>query len=388
MNATTNPAYRPQPPALSGALDAATFAQLMADVGLMQSGANAETGTHIAVAVSGGADSMCLTLLAHQWAAALNGRVTALTVDHGLRAGSADEAQQVKRWLDASDIAHHTLEWKQASEKTGSVQARAREARYQLMTDWCRENRVTTLLVAHHLEDQGETFLMRMAKGSSLMGLAAMAPRRQMDGVDIVRPLLAVPRARLGATLQAMGQSWIEDPSNTNPAFERVRVRRLMAALEMHENIAPARFAAAASGAGRLRRQVETLGDVFLARHGCQHGGGWMVSLAAFLDLPGPLQHHLLGRLIVDTGGGQYAPRQAKVERLRDWIQGQTRGSARTLGGVRIGRKTGETGTKLLFQPEGERRKKAVSLVETGKLPYINEGSSVAPCTPLPQPHL
>ena len=131
-------------------------------------------GGDVAVAVSGGADSMALCLLAQGWAKAQGVRLFALTVDHGLRADAAAEARQVGQWLSGHDIEHHVLGHEDPPPRA-NIQAWARELRYRLMEDWCAQHGVPLLLVAHHLEDQAETLLLRLARGSGVDGLAAMA---------------------------------------------------------------------------------------------------------------------------------------------------------------------------------------------------------------------
>ncbi|HEC14169.1 MAG TPA: tRNA lysidine(34) synthetase TilS, partial [Rhodospirillales bacterium] len=140
---------------------------------LMEAFAPFEAAPHIAVAVSGGPDSMGLCLLCDRWARDRGGWVTALSVDHGLRAASAEEALRVGRWMERLGIAHQTLVWPGDKPSSG-IQAAARTARYKLMNGWCRDAGVLHLLLAHHRRDQAETFLMRLGRGSGPDGLAAM----------------------------------------------------------------------------------------------------------------------------------------------------------------------------------------------------------------------
>src|SRR5689334_12818293 len=162
-----------------------------------------EVNPELAVAVSGGADSLALALLADRWARACGGRVTALTVDHGLRPEAAREARQVGRWLKASGIRHVILRWsppamkKTATARLANLQAAARDARYELLCGWCRQHAVLHLLLAHHRDDQAETLLLRLARGSGLDGLAAMAPLVERSAVRLLRPLLAVPKTAI-----------------------------------------------------------------------------------------------------------------------------------------------------------------------------------------------
>jgi tRNA(Ile)-lysidine synthase len=179
----------------------------------------------IAVAVSGGSDSMALALLLDEWASHREARIEAITVDHGLRAESAAESEQVGGWLAARRVTRHTiLRWTGPKPEAG-IQAAARDARYRLMIEHCRAQGVLHLCLAHHLDDQVETRAMRAARQSGPAGLAGMSAIREWGGVRLLRPLLGIAKQQLQATLKVRGQGWIEDPSNRNPAFERVRLR-------------------------------------------------------------------------------------------------------------------------------------------------------------------
>ena len=180
----------------------------------------------ICVAVSGGRDSMSLLLLLNRWKQ-LNVRapkITAVSVDHALRKESEFECKTIKSWCNELEIEHHTLNWEGIKPST-SVQQKAREARYKLLIDFCNQNKIKALIVAHHLEDQIETFFMRLARGSGIDGLKSMQYRRVQSGVDIVRPLLNIQKNRLLETLINFNQEWIDDPSNLDDRYERVRVR-------------------------------------------------------------------------------------------------------------------------------------------------------------------
>ena len=167
---------------------------------------------------------MALMLLADRWARARGGRAWGLTVDHGLRPESADEARTVGSWLGARAIPHEILRWAGPKPVSG-IQEAAREARYRLLAAWCRRHFCLHLLAAHHLEDQIETHLIRRRAGSGIDGLAGMSAVRELRGCRLVRPLLAVPRERLAALLAAEGQPFLRDPSNLDPVFERARLR-------------------------------------------------------------------------------------------------------------------------------------------------------------------
>ncbi|HEC90979.1 MAG TPA: tRNA lysidine(34) synthetase TilS [Alphaproteobacteria bacterium] len=292
-----------------------------------------ESAPHIAVAVSGGGDSLALLLLADEWARALGGRATALSVDHGLRAGSADELSKLNGWLEGLAIEHRILTWTGAKHATG-IQAAARDARYALMSAWCREKGVLHLFIAHTLEDQAETFLMRLARGSGVNGLAAMPGVTERFGLRLLRPLLSVPKARLRALLGARGQDWIEDPSNRDNAYERVRVRRLMPDLAAVGLDAEALSATVARMAG-ARMALEGAACELIARSAFFHPAGFVrLDRNAIIAAPGEVALHVLGRVLMVAGGGNHKPRRRKLKRL--WAALGRKDISLTLGGCRV----------------------------------------------------
>ena len=182
----------------------------------------------LGIAVSGGADSVALLLLAH---AAWPGAVSAATVDHGMRAEATDEARQVAGLCATLSVPHATLT-ADAAGATGNRQHWARATRYRLLADWAARGRIAAVAVAHHADDVAETFLMRAARGAGVRGLAAMPAVRVLDrsAVLLVRPLLGWRRAELAAVVANAGIAAILDPSNGDPRFNRARVRRLLGA--------------------------------------------------------------------------------------------------------------------------------------------------------------
>src|SRR5213082_72360 len=186
----------------------------------------------IILAVSGGPDSIALMWLAARWRRALarGPRLVAITVDHGLRAEAAREAREVKRLARSLDLPHRTLRWNGAKPKTG-LPAAARAARYRLLAQAARQSHATHILTAHTRDDQAETLLMRMLRGSGITGLGAMLRQSPRDGIVLARPLLQIPKARLVATLRKARIDFADDPTNRDTAFTRPRLRELMPAL-------------------------------------------------------------------------------------------------------------------------------------------------------------
>jgi tRNA(Ile)-lysidine synthase len=295
-----------------------------------------ESRPRIAVAVSGGSDSMALTLLAADWSKRHGGEIIAVTVDHGLRAEAATEARQVGRWLRQWRVGHRVLRWHPPTDLAGGVQAAARDARYRLLTDWCRRHRILHLAVAHQREDQAETFLLRLARGSGLDGLAAMAPVAERDGVRLIRPLLPVTRARLRATLTAARQPWIDDPSNENPAHARVRMRRLMPALAA-DGLDAARLAATATHLGRARAILDDqVAALFAAAAAVFPAGYVRLDLDRLQSASTEVALRALAHCLLTVGGAGYAPRLERLERLHRAIRDGRLGGGATLAGCRV----------------------------------------------------
>ncbi|WP_260924487.1 tRNA lysidine(34) synthetase TilS [Novosphingobium sp. 9] len=179
----------------------------------------------LAVAISGGPDSTALLLLAH---AALPGRVEAATVDHGLRAASADEAADVAALCERLGVPHRTL---RVTVAPGNVQSEARAARYAALADWIEDRRLAVLTTAHHADDQAETLLMRLNRASGVAGLAGTRAQGVVPGtkdLGLLRPLLGWRRADLAQVVTAAGVAAAQDPSNADPRFDRVRMRQAL----------------------------------------------------------------------------------------------------------------------------------------------------------------
>src|SRR5580692_8460390 len=215
----------------------------------------------IVLAVSGGPDSIALMWLAARWRRALTRgpRLVAVTVDHGLRAEAAGEARNVKRLAHALDLPHRTMRWTGAKPKTG-LPAAARAARYGLLARAARESGATHILTAHTRDDQAETLLMRLLRGSGIAGLAAMAPVTEREGVLLARPFLNVSKSQLVATLRKAKVGFADDPTNRDVNFTRPRIRAVMPVLAAEGGDAR-NLARLASRLARANAAVEVLVD-------------------------------------------------------------------------------------------------------------------------------
>lgn len=271
----------------------------------------------IVLAVSGGPDSVALMWLAARWRRALaqGPRLVAVTVDHGLRAEAAREARDVKRLARSLDLPHHTLRWSGPKPRTG-VPAAARAARYRLLAQAARRHGATHILTAHTRDDQAETLLMRMLRGSGIAGLSAMARETERDGILLTRPLLDISKARLMATLKKARIGFADDPTNRDPSFTRPRLRALMPMLAEEGGDARnlARLAARIARANSALELLVDAAEHYLAlKSEDSHGTGFDAPL--FAVMPEEVRLRLLKRAI-DRIGHEGPAELGKVETL------------------------------------------------------------------------
>lgn len=296
----------------------------------------------LAIAVSGGPDSTALLWIAAQWRKSRKSGpdLLALTVDHGLRKESSREANAVRALAKKLGVAHRTLRWTGNKPKTG-LQEKARDARYELLATAAKKAGARTLLTAHTLDDQAETVLLRLLRGSGPAGLQGMAERSPCPGapwLTLARPLLAIPKARLIATLKTAEVDFAEDPSNRDPRHARPRLRALLPHLEA-EGLSAARLSLLAIRLQRaedaLRRSVaDALSRVSRTPWG--EGARIVFDREAFARLPAEIAIRLLGKAIVHAGNGPVELR--KLETLFEKIAGPA-GFRGTLAGALVTQK-------------------------------------------------
>ena len=263
------------------------------------------TSPALLLAVSGGPDSTALMWLAVRWRAELNRgpKLVAVTVNHGLRPEAADEARAVARFARRLGIAHRTLRWTGKKPATG-LQEAARAARYRLLAAAARKAGASVALTAHTLDDQAETVLIRLARGSGLTGLSGMRRSRPVTdaGLMLVRPLLGIPKSRLIATLRAENIAFAEDPSNRDPRFTRARLRGLMPKLE-EEGLDAPRLALLAGRLARAEEAIRETADAAYDTFGKPIDRRIEFDAADALNLiPDEIALRLLGRAIGEFG--------------------------------------------------------------------------------------
>jgi tRNA(Ile)-lysidine synthase len=262
-----------------------------------------KTASVLLIAVSGGPDSVALMWLLARWRKTLAQPpdLIAATVNHGLRPEAAREARDVKQLADQLGLPHRTLRWTGEKPATG-LPAAAREARYRLLAKAARRSGAQHILMAHTRDDQAETVLMRMARGSGLAGLSAMAREAARDGVVVVRPLLDVPKARLIATLNEAGIAFAIDPTNADPDFTRPRLRALMPTLAA-EGFDSRNLARLATRLARANTALELMVDgAERYLHTITDPARAGVDAAAFASLADEIRIRLLLRMINRVG--------------------------------------------------------------------------------------
>ena len=325
----------------------------------------------LVLAVSGGPDSTALLVLAARWRDALKAppKLIAITVDHGLRKESKAEAAAVARLARKLKVAHRTLHWRGRKPASGLQQA-ARAARYRLLSEAARKAGSTHILTAHTLDDQAETVLIRMSRGSGMTGLAAMARISSVPGNDeskLVRPLLDIPKSHLLATLRAAKIAFADDPSNRDPRFTRARLRGLMPQLAQ-EGLDARRLALLARRLKRADTAIEAVVNQAMdflaveapAPHAMAFEGG------GFVILPAEITLRLLGRAI--TRVGDEGPVElAKLEALKAALD-----AALTAGNGRFRRSLAGAlvtlaGGKITVERAPPRRRKSLTTHRRGR---------------------
>ena len=293
-----------------------------------------------AVAVSGGGDSLALMHLLAGWAEARGlANPIVLIVDHALRDGSAGEARKAAAAAKKAGLAAHILTRKGARPKSG-IEALARDARYGLMGRWLKRHGIAHLYVGHTLDDQAETFLLRLGRGSGLDGLSAMRalapfPVPEFEDLTLVRPLLRVGRTELRAYLKDRRQEWLEDPMNSEARFARSRIRALMPLLEA-AGLSSARIADAAAHLARARGALELVTEAVLARAARPDGQRVILDGKALAAAPREMGLRALAALLMAVSGETYRPRFEALERLFDRLAQGKLGGGATLHGCRL----------------------------------------------------
>lgn len=281
-----------------------------------------DTKHGLGVAVSGGSDSLALLVLLAEWGQRYGRPIYAATVDHGLRPEASDEAAYVARVCADLGVAHETLPWADRPE-SGNLPDLARRARYRLLASWAERNDIGCVAVAHTMNDQAETFLMRLGREAGVDGLAAMAGHWRDGRVVFCRPALQVSRAELRDALTARNITWIEDPTNHDPSFDRARARRILDQLSD--------LGITARGLSRVSEHLAEVRTslywyVFLAAqsHLRFHSGDVFVTRKGFRTVTRDVARRLIQQILMWISGADYVPRGRAMDLMLEAIRGGT----------------------------------------------------------------
>jgi len=286
------------------------------------------------------------------------GPMLVATVDHGLRPEARAEAEQVAAWAEAAGLAHRILTWAGVKPRT-QVQEIARNVRYDLLFGLAREVGASSVLTGHTLDDQAETVLMRLTRGTGVAGLAGMRPRSALHGITLVRPFLALRKARLVATCRAEGWPFLDDPSNVDPRYARARLRRLMPLME-REGLTPERLATLAARARRAEDAHEVrITAVIEAAYVATGEGRIEIDGAILRAEPDHIMLGVVTRAIASVAKALTRP--VRLDRFEARILGDLRDALDrsealriTLGGALIDLRVGG---RLILTPEPQRRR-------------------------------
>ncbi|PZO67727.1 MAG: tRNA lysidine(34) synthetase TilS [Paracoccus denitrificans] len=296
-------------------------------------------GAALGIAVSGGSDSTALMHLAAAWGARNHRPLSVVTVDHGLRPEAATEARMVAAQAASLGLSHQTLRWTRPP-GPGNLLAQARAARMSLMAEWARDYGLAAVLLGHTQDDQAETLLMRLARGAGIDGLAGMAPQVRLYSCEWLRPLLDASRADLQGWLTGQGVEWANDPTNDDDHYERVRIRKAIAALGLPMQALAQSAANLASARQALDEHARTAVAGFAVEHGA------LVLPSTVLSAPDETRRRLVIAGLRWVTGADFAPRGDAVTRAIDAIGA---GRQTTLNGVIVAPRSG--GIAFLREP-------------------------------------
>lgn len=286
----------------------------------------------LGLAVSGGGDSLAMLQALADLAPGFGWGLSVATVDHGLRPEAADEARMVARHCAALGVAHQTLRWDHGGAVRGNLMEAARRARYRLLADWAQD--LGRVAVAHTADDQAETLLMGLSRAAGLDGLAGLRPEWTLDGVRFIRPFLAVTRAEMQGFLVDCGVLWADDPTNDDPAFDRVRARRAMLALR-DLGVTPAKMARVARNLAAVQADLRGIVADAAARVVTETAGALQFDAAGVAALPDEVARRLVQAAVLWLSGQDHPPRGASLARF---VVALRAGRPATLSGCRLRR--------------------------------------------------
>lgn len=288
----------------------------------------------IGVAVSGGSDSTALLSLSSEWARLKGRKVISATVDHGLRIASAFECQEVKKTSIQMEVDHTTIKW--SGKPRGNLQNAARNARHRLLKRWANKNNLSIVLLGHTLDDNAETVMLRLIRGSGVDGLSGISKRKTINGFKVFRPLLFLRRAHLQEYLRYRGLPWIEDPSNSDSRFDRVRIRKLLSDVNTF-GLTSQKLTLVAEHMCRAKEALNSCVMEFAKSDISQTSwGDFEISLCRFLECSEEVQFRVLSSILRWNSGKKYNPRFGSLRKIHSEIKDSKLGARRSLMGSLI----------------------------------------------------
>ena len=295
-----------------------------------------EKNPHLAVAVSGGCDSLCLAILAKKWVDMKGGRITALIVDHSLRKTSNQESKKTQNTLKKQKIFSKSFKWDLSKKPKNGLQEKAREFRYNIFEEWCYKKNIKYLLVAHHFEDQKETFIMRLNSNSNIYGLACMPKVLLKKEIKILRPLLDLKKKVIIDYLKEKKVNWIEDPSNNSLKYSRNRLRKILPKLE-EKGLTDSSFKKILKRAQKERKKIENKFSTWLIKNVKIHTLGYAaVNFKSLKLLDKDNFIFIFSKLLNIISGSFYGPKSKYVYNFYKKIKSNEIVNKTNLGGCHI----------------------------------------------------
>jgi tRNA(Ile)-lysidine synthase len=291
-------------------------------------------GLKLGLAVSGGSDSLALCFLLQESQNDLDFQLKCITIDHKLRSESSKEALKVNALLNNYNLNHCVIAW-EGEKPSSNLQEEARIARYKLLTDFCHQNNITHLLTAHQKNDQAENFIIRADHGSGVYGLAGISPTTKMHGINIIRPLLNFSKEELQEFLRSRNIEWIEDPSNQNEHFARVKARNF---LNQHQQWIP-KLASISKNLARAKDSIEYIVNKSINEMATISDQSASIELKAFNDLPQEIRFRMMAKILQEVSQNEKSARGERIENLLIKIEAGKEFKASTLSDCLIKRK-------------------------------------------------
>ena len=275
----------------------------------------------IAVAVSGGSDSLALTFLLHEFCTANKIKLYAVTVDHKMRANSSAEAKKLAEILAAKKISHQILSIKKSQVPQKNIEANLRELRYKLLEEFCLKNDIKFLFLGHIQGDVAENFIIRLFRGSGLDGLSSIAEISDYKNIKLVRPLLDFSKDDLQEFLRAKKVKWFEDETNEDEKFLRNKIRKFFNSFE-EKNLIQGRIKNAANEISKMRDFL----DIILLKEAkkilqLQPNGSFLINHKKFQKIDEKIALKILALVLIEVGGKTYKPRLEKLKNFYQYLQ-------------------------------------------------------------------